>query len=925
MMELKKTLNMPKGSFEMRGKLPTREPIYIEKCEKMDLYSKMLEATKDGKEFYLHDGPPYANGDLHAGHGMNMVLKDMIIRSKTLEGFHCEFIPGWDTHGLPIENEVTKSGVDRTKMSIAEFRSICMDYAKSQVAHQMKQAKRMGLLGHFEAPYITFQPEYEANEIHVFAKCMEKGLIYRGLKPVHWSPISETACAQADIEYADLPAKTIYVKFPIKKPKYDLAACDCFVIWTTTPWTIPSNLAICLNPDMEYGLYQTDQGRLIFLTCLVEKLTKELGLTNVKLQRVYKGRQLEGVVCQHPFYDRDSIVITGKHVTADDGTGCVHTAPGLGDDDYKVGLKFGLKPFCPVDSKGRLTEECGERLAGMFYEKANDVVIQMLQETGYLLKEVDIHHSYPMDARNHKPLIFRTAPQWFCSLDPIRDDLIKAVESVNFTPEWGKVRLLNMIKGRTDWCISRQRSWGVPIPILYCEDGTPVTDSVVFDWIEKKVAENGSNIWYEKPAEYFIPEGYTNEHSPNGQYTKEKDIMDVWFDSGSSWLGADIKRGMPFPADLYLEGNDQYRGWYNASLILSGAVEGVSPFKAIVTNGFIVDQNGQKFSKSKKNGIYPEAICNDMGADVFRLWVASIDYTTAEISLSKDLLKNVSDEYRKIRNTFKFMLANLCDSDEKMFDPLKDKYKLSLVDEMVLNKLKEVVQKVRKSYEKYDFLTANTTMLNFMVNDLSSFYLDISKDPLYCDEPNSLRRKGVQYTIYQIAKQLAIMYSPILFFTGDEAYQALPGPKKENVALESMPDFSGWDNALNNKYLVLNKIRDQANKALEAARNQGLVKGSNEAELRLDIKSGNYKELLDDLDKVELTRLLSFSKVSYVEGTGTEVVPVKGEKCLRCWNFYNKLNDFMGQPVCPRCEAALKSFVEAHPESLNETADEQKQ
>lgn len=922
-MELKKTLNMPKGSFEMRGNLPVREPVYIQKYEKMGLYSKMLKATKNGKEFYLHDGPPYANGDLHAGHGLNMVLKDIILRCKTLEGFHCEFIPGWDTHGLPIENEVTKNGVDRSKVSIAEFRSLCLDYAKKQVGHQMAQAKRLGLLGHYEAPYLTYQPEYEACEIHVFAKCMEKGLIYRGLKPVHWSPVSETACAQADIEYQTLPAKSIYVKFPIKKAKLDLLEGDCFVIWTTTPWTIPSNLAICVNPDMEYGLYQTDQGRLIFLTSLIDKLTKELNLSHVKLLRVYKGRQLEGVVCQHPFYDRDSIVILGKHVTDEDGTGCVHTAPGLGDDDYKVGLKYGLKPYCPVDSKGKLTGECGERLEGLFYEKANDVVIQILQETGYLLKETDIVHSYPIDARNHKPLIFRTAPQWFCSLDPIREELLKAVESASYTPEWGKVRLLNMIKGRTDWCISRQRSWGVPIPVLYCEDGTPVTDKVVFDWIEEKVRESGSNIWYEKPAEYFVPKGYSNPHSPNNLYSKEKDIMDVWFDSGTSWLGADIERGMPFPADLYLEGNDQYRGWYNASLILSVACQGIAPFKAIVTNGFIVDQNGQKFSKSKKNGVYPEAICNELGADVFRLWVASIDYTTADISLSKDLLKTISDEYRKIRNTFKFMLANLYDSDQVLFDPLKDKYKLSLVDEMILNRLKEVIQKVRKSYGEYDFLTANNTMLNFMVNDLSSFYLDISKDLLYCDEPKSLRRKGVQYTLFQIARSLAILYSPILFFTGDEAYQALPGKKKDNVALEKMPDFSNWDNFLNNKYLILNKVCDQANKALEKARAEGDVKGSNEAELQLDTKEGNYKELLESLDKVELARLLSFSKVSLVSGKGTKVVPCKGEKCERCWNFFPKLSTFEGQKVCARCEKALKQFAKDHGDELDKEAHEQ--
>lgn len=917
-MELKKTLAMPKGTFEMRGRLPEREPEYVKKCERIGLYEKMLSAREGGEEFYLHDGPPYANGDLHAGHGLNMVLKDFIVRSKTLEGFRCDFIPGWDTHGLPIENEVTKSGVDRTKVSAAEFRSSCLEYAKRQVAHQMAQAKRLGLLGHFDQPYLTYQPDYEAAEISVFAKCMEKGLIYRGLKPVHWSPASETACAQADIEYQDLPSKSIYVKFPVKKPKADLSEGDCFVIWTTTPWTIPSNLAVCLNPDMEYGLYQTDQGRLIFLASLLGKLSKELGLSHVKLLRVYPGRKLEGAICQHPFYDRDSPVIVGKHVTDGDGTGCVHTAPGLGDDDYRVGQKYGLPPYCPVDSKGRLTSECGERLSGLFYQKADDVVIEMLKETGYLLKEVDIVHSYPIDARNHKPLIFRTAPQWFFSLDPIREKLAAAVESAEYTPQWGKVRLLNMIKGRSDWCISRQRSWGVPIPVLYCEDGSPVTEPAVFEWIEKKVRELGSNAWYEKPAEFFLPAGYKNPRSPRGKYVKEKDIMDVWFDSGTSWLGADIERGMPFPADLYLEGNDQYRGWYNASLILSVALRGIAPFKAIVTNGFIVDQNGQKFSKSKQNGVYPEAICNELGADVFRLWVSSIDYTTAEISLSKDLLKAVSDEYRKIRNTFKFMLANLHDEEGKAFDPLKDKYKLSLCEKMILNRWKEVVQKVRKAYSEYDFLSVGTSLLNFVVNDLSSFYLDVSKDVLYCDEVDSPRRKGVQYAMYQIAKELSILYSPILFFTADEAYQALPGPKRENVALEDMPDFSGWDNDLGEKYVLLGRLRDLANKALEEARATGRVKGGNEAELKLDTKEGGYRPLLDALDKAELARLLSLAKVSFAAGRKAEVVKAKGEKCDRCWNVVDKVSPLLDQRVCARCKKVLERLRKARPELFQE-------
>lgn len=913
-METKKTLTMPKGKFEMRGKLPAREPAYIAKCQQDGLYAQMLEATAKGREFYLHDGPPYANGDLHAGHGLNMVLKDIILRSRTMQGYHCEFVPGWDTHGLPIENEITKSGVDRHSMSVAAFRELCRDYALKQVAHQKAQAIRLGLIGHFEHPYLTLDKEYEAKEIEIFAKMYEKGLIYRGEKPVHWSPISETACAQADIEYQNLPAKSLYVRFKVKVPKLDLRENDAFVIWTTTPWTIPSNLAVCLNPDMEYGLFETDQGRLIFLKSLEDKLVAELNLTHVRLKSVHKGRELEGVICQHPFYDRESLVICGKHVTADDGTGCVHTAPGLGEDDYRVGLLYGLKPYCPVDSKGRLTADCGPRLAGLFYEKANDAVIEMLTETGALLKEKDIVHAYPVDARNHKPLIFRTAPQWFCSVDKIRKQLVDEAQKVHYVPDWGKVRLTNMLEGRTDWCISRQRAWGVPIPILYAEDGTPVTDPSVFESIEAKVKEFGSNVWYEKDAAFFLPQGYRNAHSPNGKYTKEKDIMDVWFDSGSSWLGCEVSRNLPYPADLILEGNDQYRGWYNASIILSVAINGVSPFKSIVTNGFIVDQNGQKFSKSKKNGIYPEAICNDYGADVFRLWVASIDYTTAEISLTKDLLKTVSDSYRKIRNTFKFMLANLQDDETKTFDPLKDRYELSLADRMILNKLKKVTESVIAAYDAYDFLDVSSTLINFMVNDLSSWYLDIAKDALYCDLPDSLRRKGIQYTMYQLARSLALLYSPILFFTGDEAYQALPGPKKAYSVLAGFPSFDGYDSKLDALYVEFNALRARANKALEDARAQGIVKSASEAELSLGKKAGDYQAILDAVSHAELARMLGFSKLVLTDSDALEVKKSQGVKCDRCWNYVEHVEQDGGFNLCPRCQKAFDAYVANHPE-----------
>lgn len=906
-MELKKTLNMPKGSFEMRGNLPEKEPKYIEHCQSISLYKKILDLNKNGNEFYLHDGPPYANGDLHAGHGLNMVLKDFIIRYKSLEGYHCDFVPGWDTHGLPIENEITKSGVDRHSICIAEFRKLCLDYAKTQVGHQKKQAIRLGLLGHFENPYITFQPEYESYEISIFAKMYNDGLVYRGLKPVHWSPISETACAQADIEYQNLPARSLFVKFKVKKPVLDLKEGDSFVIWTTTPWTIPSNLAVCLNPDMDYGIYKTDQGRLIFLASLEEKLVEEIGLTNVKLISIHSGKELEGTICQHPFYERNSLVIVGKHVTSDDGTGCVHTAPGLGEDDYKIGKLYGLDPYCPVDTKGRLTSECGDRLSGLFYEKANEVVIEMLQESGCLLKEEDITHSYPVDARNHKPLIFRTAPQWFCSVDKIREKLIVEASKVNFIPEWGKVRLTNMLAGRTDWCISRQRAWGVPIPIIYGEDGLVINDNSVFEKIQEEIKEHGSNIWYEKDANYFLPEGFKSSHSPNGIYTKENDIMDVWFDSGSSWLGANIARNLPYPADLYLEGNDQYRGWYNASMILSVAINNTTPFKNVITNGFIVDQNGQKFSKSKKNGIYPEAICNNYGADVFRLWVASIDYTTAEISLTQDLLKSVSDSYRKIRNTFKFMLANLYDNETKMFDISKDEYELSFADKMILNHMTLIENQVKEEYDSYNFLGVSTTLINFMVNDLSSWYLDISKDVLYCDTFDSKRRKAIQYVMYNLTKSLSILYAPILFFTSNEAYQALPNEKKEDIMLEHFENTTHYDEDIEKLYSSFIELRNKSNKALEEARTNGIIKGSNEGIVFIGGK--DYKELLSKFDEQELARLLGFSNsIINLESDEIKVVKSKGIKCDRCWNYFSKVNSTPEGNLCDRCLKAYEGF-----------------
>ena len=576
-MEVKKTLLMPRTNFEMRGNLPTKEPRILENWSSIDLYQKMLEKNKGKDEYMLHDGPPYANGDMHCGHMLNKLLKDFIVRLKTMEGYYTPFIPGWDTHGLPIENVITKKGINRKTTPLAEFRKYCEKYAHEQVERQMAQIKRLGVMGDFDHRYMTLTHDYEAKQLEVFKDMALKGYIFKGLKPVYWSPSSESALAEAEIEYADVKSHAIYVAFRVKDGKGLLDNDTSFIIWTTTPWTMPANLAICLNPEFTYGVFETNKGKFVFLKEFEEHLKEELGFETIKLIKEFKGKDLEYITCKHPLYDRDSIIILGDHVTNDAGTGCVHTAPGHGEDDFIVGKKYGLEPLCPVDSKGFMMESAGKELEGMFYEDANEKVLEMLTNVGALLKDSPIVHSYPHDWRTKKPLIFRATPQWFCSIEPIKEKILEEIKGVKWKPTWGEVRISNMIKDRGDWCISRQRAWGVPLPIFYAEDETPIIDEKVFDHVIELVREHGSNIWFEKEAKDLLPEGYTNPHSPNGLFTKETDIMDVWFDSGSSSVAVLKGRGLKFPADLYLEGSDQYRGWFNSSLIISTAVNGVAP------------------------------------------------------------------------------------------------------------------------------------------------------------------------------------------------------------------------------------------------------------------------------------------------------------------------------------------------------------
>ncbi len=914
-MEVKKTLLMPRTNFEMRGNLPTKEPRILENWSSIDLYQKMLEKNKGKDEYMLHDGPPYANGDMHCGHMLNKLLKDFIVRLKTMEGYYTPFIPGWDTHGLPIENVITKKGINRKTTPLAEFRKYCEKYAHEQVERQMAQIKRLGVMGDFDHRYMTLTHDYEAKQLEVFKDMALKGYIFKGLKPVYWSPSSESALAEAEIEYADVKSHAIYVAFKVKDGKGLLDNDTSFIIWTTTPWTMPANLAICLNPEFTYGVFETNKGKFVFLKEFEEHLKEELGFETIKLIKEFKGKDLEYITCKHPLYDRDSIIILGDHVTNDAGTGCVHTAPGHGEDDFIVGKKYGLEPLCPVDSKGFMMESAGKELEGMFYEDANDKVLEMLTNVGALLKDSPIVHSYPHDWRTKKPLIFRATPQWFCSIEPIKEKILEEIKGVKWKPTWGEVRISNMIKDRGDWCISRQRAWGVPLPIFYAEDETPIIDEKVFDHVIELVREHGSNIWFEKEAKDLLPEGYTNPHSPNGLFTKETDIMDVWFDSGSSSVAVLKGRGLKFPADLYLEGSDQYRGWFNSSLIISTAVNGVAPYKQVVTHGFILDPQGEKMSKSKGNGVDPMKLMNVYGADVLRLWAASIDYTS-DVRIGEPIIKQVSESYRKIRNTFKFLLGNLSNGENAPFDINKDKVDtFERVDLYILTKLEVVKNNVIKYMDEFDFASAVMAITNFMSSDLSSFYLDLTKDILYCENQKSLRRLQVQNVIYQAVNTLNRLLTPILPFTMDEVYVNIPGHEKESVQLEDYPTPSHeYDESLLKEYALISKLRSEVLKVLETKRQEGVIGSAQEASVMLNIKDEATKEAFNKFSKVEQERLFIVSKVELVdeklandmELSSVDVKENNGHKCERCWNYVDHVTEVDGVHLCDRCLDAIK-------------------
>ena len=908
-MNYKDTLLMPKTDFEMRGNLPKKEPVYVQRWQEAKMYEKVLEQNKNHDDFMFHDGPPYANGNMHVGHMLNKIIKDVICRYKNMEGFYTPFIPGWDTHGLPIENAIQKLGVNRKEMTTAQFREKCYEYALKQVEKQKEQCIRVGTFADYDHPYLTLLPEFEANQIDVFAKMAMDGLIYKGLKPVYWSPSSESALAEAEVEYHDVKSPTIFVKFPVKDGKGILDKDTYFVIWTTTPWTIPANLAICLNADYTYALVQSEKGKLIVLEELVDSLWEKFDLEQKDILKTFKGQELEMVTCQHPLYDRESLVILGDHVTGDAGTGCVHTAPGFGMDDFIVGQKYGLDIYCNVDEHGKMMDICGEWLAGQYVDDANKTVTQKLDELGVLLKLEFITHSYPHDWRTKKPIIFRATDQWFCSIDKIRDVLLNEIDKVNWLNEWGHIRIYNMIKDRGDWCISRQRSWGVPIPIIYCEDGTPIMEKEVFDHISQLFRQYGSNVWFEKDERELLPEGYTNEHSPNGIFKKEKDIMDVWFDSGSSHTGCIKERGYRYPVDLYFEGSDQYRGWFNSSLIVGTAAYGQAPYKTVLSHGFTLDGKGNKMSKSLGNTVDPIKLVNQYGADILRLWATSVAYQS-DVRISDEIMKQVAENYRKIRNTMRFVLGNL--SDFKSSDVLEVQ-QLTGVDQYMLAKLNQLMEEYHKAFESFDFALANQTILNCFTNTLSAFYMDFTKDILYIEKKDNLRRRQVQTVLYHYAKTMMKLLSPVLVFTSEELHDHFhcDDNKEESVFLEAKPELIHIDNEQQiieyyERFLILRK---DVLKALEDLRNEKVIKSNMEARVTLALKESYL-----DMKKLEqeLQQLFIVAKVNIVEDTSDlteyesayiKVEKFHGVQCPRCWNYFDE--DEMEGELCHRCHNVM--------------------
>ena len=915
------TLNLPKTDFPMRGNLPTKEPETLKAVFENGLYEKILKKNEGHKHFVLHDGPPYANGEIHAGHALNKILKDTIVRYKAMKGFYAPFIPGYDTHGMPTEKKaIEKLGLDRSKIPVTKFRDTCREFTTNYKDIQTEGFKRLGVLGDWAHPYITYDHATEARQIGVFGDMYKKGYIYKGLKPVYWCTDCETALAEAEIEYKDVTGESIYVKFPVEDSKGLFDKKDTYmVIWTTTPWTLPGNMGITIGADYEYSIVELKENkenakleRLIIATELVEKVMKLAEIEDYKTVQTFKGSDLEGVLCKHPFLDRMSRVVLGSettvNVTLDEGTGAVHTAPAYGKEDYLQGLKDKLGMVVAVDDKGKQTAEAGE-FAGQFYAKSNKTITAWLDENGYLLKAVKIEHSYPHCWRCKKPIIFRATPQWFASVDGFRNDVLKAIKTVTWHPDWGEDRMSEMIKGRNDWCISRQRTWGVPLPIFYCKDcGEPYVTEESIKKIQEVVRTEGTNAWWAKEAKDLVPEGAKCPKCGCTEFKKETDIMDVWFDSGSTHQSVLVERGLDYPADLYLEGNDQYRGWFQSSLLTSVAVNGIAPYKEVLCCGFVVDGQGRKMSKSLGNGVSPIDVSNKFGADILRLWALSSDYSM-DVNLSDDILKGISDVYRKIRNTARYILGNTYDYDPENPVAYED---LQEIDKWALTRLNKLIKDCTKDYDTYSFGNCYHDVNQFCVVDMSSFYLDIIKDRLYTEKADSVARRAAQTTMYYILDALVKILTPMISFTAEEIWSAMKHTEKENVESPMLADYpvsnDEWDNKeIAEKWEKIIKVKNIVAKDLELARAEKTIGNSLDAKVTIYAEGEEYKFLKENEELIKLVLIVSGLEIQennrkQEEKLGVKVEHATGEKCERCWMY----NDHIEDGLCPRCKEVLE-------------------
>ena len=927
-MDYNKTINLPQTDFPMRAGLPQREPAMLERWEKIDVYNELLKKNEGKPRFSLHDGPPFSNGGLHMGHALNKSIKDFITRSYAMRGYYTPYIPGWDNHGMPIESAIIKKNkLNRKAMSVPEFRSACHEFAQHYIDVQMDGFKRMGVIGDWEHPYKTMDPGFEAEEVKIFGKMFEKGYIYKGLKPVYWCPKDETALAEAEIEYQDDPCTTVYVKFPMHDDQGKLAAYDpkklFFVIWTTTIWTLPGNLAIAMNPDESYALVKAPSGEVyIMAEALTEKVMTVAGIEDWEIAETHPGSFFENMLAAHPFLPKTSRLVLADYVTMDSGTGCVHTAPGFGADDYQTCLRYGMDMVVPVDDQGRHTDYAG-KYAGMKTEASNPVILADMQESGALLASEEIVHSYPHCWRCKGPIIFRATPQWFCSVDAFKNDAVAACDDVRWLPAWGKDRMISMIRERSDWCISRQRRWGLPIPVFYCQDcGKPVCDSATIEAVSKLFAEKGSNAWYELDAAEILPKGYQCPHcGKSSGFTKEEDTLDGWFDSGSTHF-ASMKKDQGFwPADLYLEGLDQYRGWFQSSLLTAvGALGQGAPFRECVTHGWTVDGEGKAMHKSLGNGVDPADIFKKYGADLLRLWAASADYHV-DVRCSDNIFKQLSQSYLKFRNTARYCLGNLDGFDPNHLTAPADMLEL---DRWAVTRLNALIEKCEKAYQDYEFLTITHAINDFCVVEMSNFYLDVIKDRLYCDEKDGVKRRSAQTALYLILDTMAKIFAPILAFTCDEIWLAMPhrdGDDVRNVVFNEMnKPFADYalDETAMAKWDTVIALRSDVNAVLEAARAAKRIGKSLEAHVTLYPQGPAGELVMRDLSGMNLAELFIVSQVTVESeapsdakaGANMPTIAVKaaeaqGVKCPRCWMHTASTHP---DGLCPRCAAVIETM-----------------